>query len=245
MKSYKLKPLLIAACCAATALWTEIQGMEERRDEPAGIINAFAGEIAPNGWLLCNGRECSSSEYPELYRAIETKFVPDHEELRILRHNAARENINNRLFYVPDLRGRVIVGVDGGAGRVTFGSNTLGGNGGEERHQLTIAELANHPHKMFDAITGSRALPTTAVLSGTNPNMACFGFTESEGGDQPHNNMQPYTCLNYIINTGLGNEPQQNEIVQLKERIERLEASLEGLKKCPPPYHLDNLLGTH
>jgi hypothetical protein len=38
MKSYKLKPLLIAACCAVTALWTEIQGMEP---DPIRNINAY------------------------------------------------------------------------------------------------------------------------------------------------------------------------------------------------------------
>jgi microcystin-dependent protein len=232
MKSYKLKPLLIAACCAVTALWTEIQGMEERRDNPAGGIISFAGEIAPDGWLLCDGREWSSGQYPELYKAIQLKFVPDHEELRVLRHNAAADNVD-KLFYVPDLRGRVIVGIDGGTGRVTA-NNILGASGGKEDHKLINAEMpiGNNPITVgnrFDGVngTGQYGVVGLSQLGGTQdyPNT---------GGDQPHNNMPPYTCLNYIINTGQANGAQQNEIVQLKERIERLEVSLEDLKKATP-----------
>lgn len=244
MKINKFKDISVAICCLLTALWAEINGAEEQRDEPAGIINSFAGEMAPDGWLLCNGQEYNSREYPRLYEVVKTRYVLANEELRVLRHNA--EN-NFKLFCVPDLRGRVIVGVDGGAGRVTF-NNTLGAIGGEEMHKLTIAELASHPHKMFDAITGSRSLPATAVLSGTNPNLLCSAYTEEAGGDQPHNNMQPYQILNYIISTGKMDGRRETALInagiveQFQQKILELNLTLANLSARIPEGL--NLLGS-
>ena len=72
MKVNKLKILSISVCCAVTALWSWSQCMEPqqlRNDEPVrynrtellptGSIISFAGEIPPNGWLMCNGQQCS------------------------------------------------------------------------------------------------------------------------------------------------------------------------------------------
>jgi len=247
MKINKLKAISIAVCYLIASLWSEAQCMDPPQIEnvpirndlteiiPTGSIMAFAGEVAPHGWLLCNGQQHSSVTYPELYEVVKEKYARENIRAFLIERNRAA--LMEKTFYVPDLRGRVIVGVDGGAGRVTA-NNILGASSGEERHQLTIAELAKHPHKMFDAISGSRALPTTAVLSGTNPNLAAFGFTEPEGGDQPHNNMQPYTCLNYIINTGIGNRqnnPQiKNEIIeQLQRQISYLNITLANIPVMP------------
>lgn len=242
MKINKFKSLSVAICCLVVALWTETQGMEQiRNDEqpvinhqvtlPAGIICSFAAETPPDGWLLCHGQQCSSREYPELYKAIKTKFVPSDEEIRILRNNADEDNIY-KLFYVPDLRGRVIVGIDGGTGRVTA-NNTLGTSSGEERHQLTESELAKHTHSIPSRSGSGNGVDANIGVSHPSSSI----FTDLSGGDQPHNNMQPYLVLNYIINTGgLGKQAESNiqieKINQLEKQIEEIKDSQRGCAKA-------------
>ena len=240
MKTNKLKLLSIAICCLFLSLWSKAQCADEQRrnDDPiirnnqtelsAGIIISFAGEVAPGGWLLCNGQQCSSQEYPELYKVIKTKYVPPQEELNVLRHNANEDKVY-KLFYVPDLRGRVIVGVDGVTGRVT-NNNALGASGGEESHILTVSELARHNHLIVDANAHAGSLPLSTMLGSSGSNLKNVAPSQETGGDQPHNNMQPYLVLNYIINTGkFNNRPelnrQENEIDQLKQKINQLEIS--------------------
>jgi microcystin-dependent protein len=209
MNNNKLKTLLIAICCSVFSLWADAQCMEDqiKNDVPAGSICSFAGDRAPNGWLLCDGVQYSSREYPKLYEVIKTKYVPANERLRILQLN---EDSDYKLFCVPDLRGRVIVGVDRGAGRITS-NNELGASGGEEKHQLTINELAEHSHDHnYGTNNGGNSIGyslLSAPVTSTNKESA-----KSTGGNQPHNNMQPYQVLNYIISTGRTNN--QFEISQ-------------------------------
>lgn len=111
-------------------------------------------------------------------------------------------------FNVPDFRGAVIAGADamGGsaAGRLT--NLALGGTygqkgalGGEQAHQLTVAELAAHTHN----------LPTTALsLTGggnNTPNNTDNAdpdvVSKSTGGDAAHNTVQATGVANYIIKT--------------------------------------------
>lgn len=42
--------------------------------EPAGIVLPFAGSVAPDGWLLCDGSAVSRSEYADLFTAIGTTY---------------------------------------------------------------------------------------------------------------------------------------------------------------------------
>jgi microcystin-dependent protein len=241
MKTNKLKLLPIAICSLVAALWSEAQCMDPpqiREDEPirnhqtktvpTGSIMSFAGEVAPHGWTLCDGRETDSKKHPELYEIIGTKYVPDREIGFVTQSNARHKK---KIFYIPDLRGRVIVGVDGGAGRV-MSNNTLGASSGEENHQITVPELPIHSHQKFDAITGSLAFPATAVLSGRNPNLLCSAFTENTGGDKPHNNMQPYQVLNYIICNGvIDSVEKQSKIRKKRETLFIRESRLDNCIK--------------
>lgn len=185
---------------------------------PIGSIIAFAGDKEPEGWLMCDGLQYSSKKYPKLYETIKTKYVPKEIRFNILDHN---ESNDDKLFCVPDLRGRVIVGVDGGSGRVTS-NNKLGEIGGEEKHKLTIEELATHNHSVpvgIHNITGS----THARYGQSNTSIN----SENSGGDQPHNNMQPYLVSNYIIKAEQNEKVQQNSNINL---ISKLEKQLEELK---------------
>jgi microcystin-dependent protein len=96
---------------------------------PIGVVNPFAGGTAPTGWLLCDASEVSQTSYPLLYALLGTTWG-----------TAASGN-----FKLPDLRGRVITGADGGAGRIAS-NNTLGDDGGAEDVSLTTAQLPSHSH---------------------------------------------------------------------------------------------------
>lgn len=91
--------------------------------EPAGIVMPFAGSTAPQGYLLCDGSAVSRTDYADLFTAIGTTYGAGDGETT---------------FNVPDLSGRVIIGVSQ--------SHALGTTGGEATHVLTEQELPAHSH---------------------------------------------------------------------------------------------------
>lgn len=107
---------------------------------PTGMVAPFAGAVAPEGWLPCDGREVSRTEYAALFAAIGTAYG---------------EGDGAATFALPDLRGRTAAGLDdmGGtaAGRLTgraggVDGTALGAAGGAETHALAEAEIAEHSH---------------------------------------------------------------------------------------------------
>ena len=91
--------------------------------EPAGIVLPFAGSTAPQGYLLCDGSAVSRTDYSDLFAAIGTVY-------------GAGDGATT--FNVPDLSGRVVLGVSQ--------SHALGTTGGEATHVLTEQELPAHSH---------------------------------------------------------------------------------------------------
>ena len=61
---------------------------------PAGVILPFAGDIAPNGFLICNGSFVSREQYPNLFNVIGTKYGSE----------------NKAFFNLPNLNDRFIQG---------------------------------------------------------------------------------------------------------------------------------------
>ena len=94
---------------------------------------------------------------------------------------------------VPDLRGRVPVGR---AASGTFGS--LGATGGAETHQLTVAQMPTHQHTYGDSRAASQASTGTNPVHGTAFNNSNYN-TSFSGGNEAHNNLQPYRVINFII----------------------------------------------
>jgi len=93
-----------------------------------GEIVTFAGPTNPSAnFLPCDGASVLRSDYPDLFTVIGVNYG----------------SVDGSHFNVPDLRGRVPLGVGTGGGLSTY---SLGQTGGEESHQLTVGELASHTH---------------------------------------------------------------------------------------------------
>ncbi|HET9373620.1 MAG TPA: hypothetical protein VFO40_01505, partial [Chthoniobacterales bacterium] len=125
-------------------------------------------------------------------------------------------------FNLPDARGRTLVGAGQGTG---LANRVLAASGGEENHQLTITELAQHTHvqnahnhvqdahlhtvgtilslgNQTAAGGGSQAIGSTGNANTTSvaaTNQAATAVNQNTGGNTAHNNMPPFLAVNYII----------------------------------------------
>jgi microcystin-dependent protein len=145
---------------------------------PVGLIMPFAGDTLPDGMLACDGAQYTQAAYPALYDALDPVFV----------------NTGNQTFVVPDLRGRTVIGVGQGSG---LSSRAINSSGGEENHVLTILEIPKHSHNF----ALGNDLATAGAMPMRSSGLAAFtGQTLDTGGSNvPHNNMQPFRALNYVI----------------------------------------------
>lgn len=172
---------------------------------PTGSVTQYAGSSAPSGWLLANGdATLNTFTYKDLHAVISNTYGGTAYSAGVTDQDGV-----STTFTLPDLRGRIPVGV----GQQTSGkwdssaedysaSGTdfaLAASGGTEDHKLTTSELAAHNHNTWDFL-GIEASPNLAINhAGTSKGMTTT--TENTGGDSPHNNLQPYIALNYIIKT--------------------------------------------
>ena len=149
--------------------------------QPAGTIIAYAGSTAPDGYMLCDGSAVSRSIYSKLFTAIGTTYGTGD---------------GSTTFNVPNLKGKVIVGYNSSDSDF----NSLGNTGGEKTHTLTVNEIPSHDHDIRYSLEG-------VAHSGSGNNIVGKQNTGDNwdvhdaltGGDQAHNNLQPYIVLNYII----------------------------------------------
>jgi microcystin-dependent protein len=142
-----------------------------------GEIVTFAGSGTPDpNWLECDGRSLLRTDYPALFTAIGTTY------------GAADSNH----FNIPDLRGRAPIGHGQGVGLT---NRPIGARVGEEAHTLTVAEIPSHNH-MYNTTDTPMLLGAGELIDyvGLLPNI-----TQSTGGGQAHNNMQPSLTLTFWI----------------------------------------------
>lgn len=161
-----------------------------------GEIQAFAYNRVPQGWHVCDGSQMPIAQNPGLYALLGTRYGGD----------------GATFFNLPDLRGRTPVGYGTDAASQTM-------YGGTEAVTLTLNQMPAHVHAMGatsqdgNIAVANNAIPATAQqgLAGTeiaiyantsNPSMITAlapDTVSSVGGGGGHNNMQPYTTVQFCI----------------------------------------------
>jgi microcystin-dependent protein len=151
-----------------------------------GEIRMFGGSFPPAGWAFCNGATMPISENEALFQLIGTTYGGDGQET----------------FNLPDLQSRVPVHMNA--------SYALAQQGGVESVTLTTQQIPNHTHPLLGSTgNGAQAGPAGNVLASSTI-MAPYANESADsamatssigpvGGSQPHENMQPYLVINYII----------------------------------------------
>ena len=148
-------------------------------------IRVFSFSFAPKGWAFCNGQLLPINQNVALFSLLGTNYGG----------NGATN------FALPNLQGCIPIHVGNG--------HILGESAGETTHTLTVGEVPAHGHTLLassaDADSGdptgnypahtdvdAYAAPgTPALLNGQS--------IGTQGGSQPHANMQPFLTLNFCI----------------------------------------------
>jgi microcystin-dependent protein len=155
-------------------------------------IRIFPFNFAPKGWAWCDGQLLPLSQNTALFSLLGTTYGGD-----------GKSN-----FALPDLQGRAPMHPGQGPG---LSLHDLGETGGSDTVSLLESEIPSHTHTLRGDVldTGdtnvvnpnaSLALSSGGTLyqNASNVNMSDNALTPS-GGDQPHNNLQPYQTFYFCI----------------------------------------------
>ncbi len=150
-----------------------------------GEIRLISFNFPPKGWAFCNGQLLAINQNQALFALLGTTYGGD-----------GRAN-----FALPNFQGRMPIH----AGN----SHVLGESAGEQTHTLTLAEMPAHTHApRAQSQSAGQVDPSGAVWASTSvpqySNQAPAAALDASaiaatGGGQPHDNMMPYLCLNFII----------------------------------------------
>ena len=151
-----------------------------------GEVRMFGGNFAPAGWMFCEGQLLPISENETLFQLIGTTYGGDGEST----------------FALPDLRGRIPMHQGNGF--------ILAETGGAEEVTLTIQQIPGHTHPLIgttnpaDTPNVANGIPAAGSVSqlywGDPPDTPASPQAISPvGGSQPHTNLQPYLCVDFII----------------------------------------------
>jgi microcystin-dependent protein len=162
-----------------------------------GEIRMFGGNFAPAGWEFCSGQLLPISENETLFQLIGTTYGGDGQST----------------FGLPNLQSRVPVHTGGAQ------NYQLGENGGVEQVTLTTQQIPSHTHApVASGNPGDTNIPGNTTILATmgpagvaqvpaylpynaaNAQVPLNNATVAQsGGNQPHDNMQPYLTVTYII----------------------------------------------
>jgi microcystin-dependent protein len=153
-----------------------------------GEVRLVGFNFAPAGWLICAGQILPIDQYSTLFNLIGTTYGGDGQQT----------------FGLPDLRGRTPIH-QGSSGGSTY---VMGQTGGTETVTLNVSQYPLHNHLlMASSNNGTLNTPTNNTVGGLN---AYAGITPvdamnskmllpSPGNNLPHDNMQPFQVLNWVI----------------------------------------------
>lgn len=165
-------------------------------DQFIGEIRIFGGNFAPKGWALCNGQLMAISQNTALFSLLGVYYGGD----------------GKTTFALPNLMGRAPMQPGQGPGLT---AHSLGETSGSQYVTLLTNQMPMHNHvPMADGGSGTAVSTTTeATVWGTPTSrggsdlyaadsallqMSPYAL-QAAGGSQPHNNMQPYLAVSYII----------------------------------------------
>ena len=157
-------------------------------------IRIFPFNFAPKGWAFCDGQILPLSQNTALFSLLGTTYGGD-----------GKSN-----FALPDMQGNAPMHPGQGPG---LSLHDLGETGGSDTVSLLESEIPSHSHALMaenlPATTGTpgpgnglaRAAHANAYQSDTTTNIVQMSdnTVAPAGGDQPHNNLQPYLTLNFCI----------------------------------------------
>jgi len=158
-------------------------------------IRIFPFNFAPKGWAFCDGQILPLSQNTALFSLLGTTYGGD-----------GKSN-----FALPNMQGNAPMHPGQGPG---LSLHDLGETGGSDTVSLLESEIPSHSHGlMASAQPATRTGPANNSLAriptaGSTPYLAPAGAPlvsmsgnsiAPAGGDQPHNNMQPYLTLNFCI----------------------------------------------
>lgn len=158
-------------------------------------IIMFGGNFAPRGWALCDGQLLPISQNQAVFSLLGTTYGGD----------------GRTTFALPDLRGRAAIHPGTGPGLSPY---RLGQRGGAETVNLTTAQIPSHTHSASVTLHantggGDDNDPTARYpgegandfyADGQNVDMGAPSVAVGNtGGSQPHTNIEPYLCVNFII----------------------------------------------
>jgi microcystin-dependent protein len=151
----------------------------------------FAGNFAPRGWAFCNGQLLPISQNTALFALIGTVYGGD----------------GRTTMALPDMQGRAPMHPGQGPG---LSARSLGQTGGVETVTLLEAQMPNHNHVLSaDTAPANNRTPAGNSLARATGGLA-YGAASNlvpmasealplTGGSQPHNNMQPFLTMSFII----------------------------------------------
>ena len=163
-----------------------------------GQIIMFAGNFQIRGYAFCNGQLLSIAQNTALFSILGTTYGGN----------------GQTTFGLPDLRGRVPIHFGQGPGLSPY---SLGQQAGTENVTLTSNQMPQHNHLINASEgSGSAQAPAAGFLAGgivpSQGNAAVSNYRNSSdgttlnaqsisiaGGSQPHPNIQPYLCINFLI----------------------------------------------
>ena len=148
-----------------------------------GEIKMIPWNFPPKGWAFCNGQLLPINQNQALFSLLGTTYGGD----------------GRTTFALPNLQGQSPFHVGGGL--------VLGERGGETAHTLTQSEMPAHTHPPKASANGpNQGSPVNnfwAAASGSysaSPDSSMNpSLISPVGGSQPHNNLQPYLVINFII----------------------------------------------
>jgi len=155
-------------------------------------IRIFPFTFPPKGWAWCNGQLMPISQNTALFSLLGTTYGGD-----------GKSN-----FALPNLQGSAPMHPGQGPG---LSLHDLGEQSGSETVTLLESEIPSHSHSlMSSAAPGNRTNPvgnaiarapsgTPYAPAGNSTAQLAGQALAPAGGDQPHNNMQPYLTFNFNI----------------------------------------------